>query len=67
MGNEKYTNGTISFIVYDKLVKTVDMNHGALPQKVIVPLNNGLQLKILNPGGTDSFYHDFGFANIIVK
>ncbi len=59
--------GTISFIVDDKLVESVDMNHGDLPKKVTVPLNNGLQLKIVNPGGMGSAYKDFGFGNIIVK
>ncbi len=59
--------GTISFVVDDKSVKTVDMKHGDLPKKVTVPLNYGLQLKIVNPGGMGSAYKDFGFANIIIK
>ena len=56
---------SVSFIVDGKLVEEVSIPAGEMPKTVSIPLNNGLQLKIIrNNGGT---YQYIGLGNIIVK
>jgi len=59
-----YSEYTVSFIVDGKTVKTHTLDAYTLPQKINVPLNNGLQLKICT---SDNFDYGTGFANIILK
>ncbi len=59
-----YSEYTVSFIVDGKTVKTYNLDAYTMPQKITVPLNNGLQLKICT---SDNFDYGTGFANIILK
>lgn len=60
-GNEQ----SVSFIVDGKLVKEVTIGVEEMPQKVSIPLNHGLQLKVIrNDGGT---YQYIGIGNMTVK
>jgi len=56
---------TIYFIVDGKTVKEVTISSEAMPRKISVPLNYGLQLKIVADDVNQDGYT--GIANIIVK
>lgn len=59
---------TIAFIVDEKTVKTVDLTYEDLAKNISVPLNNGLQLKIVIT--SNSGYANvpgIGFGNITVE
>lgn len=59
-------NTTVSFFLDNKLIKEVYVKAEGLPQTVKIPVEHGLQLKILtsnNEGGGA----DIGFGNVTVK
>ena len=58
---------TVSFVVDGKTVKTVELESGCLPKDISVPLNNGLQLKIVTNVITPNSYTYVGIGNMIVK
>ena len=55
----------ISFIVDGKLVKEITVEAEALPKTVSIPVNYGLQLKVINSDEWNS--SKVGFGNITVK
>lgn len=56
---------TISFIVDGKLIKEITVEAEALPKTISIPVNYGLQLKIINNDGWHS--SKVGIGNITVK
>ncbi|MCD8180945.1 MAG: NPCBM/NEW2 domain-containing protein, partial [Firmicutes bacterium] len=65
--NSSDATGTVSFIVDGELIKTVDIDTEMLPQKISIPLNYGLQMKVVATGGSTWHCLGVGLANIIVK
>ena len=59
-----YDEYSVSFIVDGKTVKTYELDGYAMPQRVTIPLNYGLQLKVCTSDNLDC---GTGFANIILK
>ena len=57
---------TVSFIVDGKIIKTIELEKECLPKKVSIPINYGLQLKILATGGSWVHYN-IGIGNMTVK
>ena len=60
----------ICFYVDGKLVKEISVDAEALPKRISIPVNYGLQLKILESVGTGrySWYGAaVGFGNVTVK
>lgn len=57
---------SVTFIVDGHTVKTFILEPESLPQKVTIPLNNGLQLKIVGEANTTSV-KSLGIGNMIVK
>jgi len=57
----------VTFVVDGKTVKTVELESGCLPKKISVPLNNGLQLKIVTNVITPNSYTYIGIGNMTVK
>lgn len=55
----------IYFYVDGKLVKEVSIGSEDMPKTVSIPVNYGLQLKVLK--GEDAYWADAGFGNITVK
>ena len=65
-GFAQNSKGKISFIVDGKTVKTVDIIPGELPEKIIVPLDYGLQMKIV--ATSDAFWEPtICMGNVIVE
>jgi hypothetical protein len=61
-------NKTISFYVDGKLVKEYEVEYSELPQRVTVPLNYGLQLKIERSGGSSGTGKATpGLGNVTIK
>lgn len=60
-GHGGNADATVSFVVDGRTIKEVDVSKDGLPQKINVPLNNGLQLVITYDGGY------VGFGNITVS
>ena len=62
---------TVSFVIDGKTVKTVELEPECMPKTISVPLNYGLQMKILVDNGLigygNSFSAKVGIANMIVK
>ena len=59
----------VTFVVDGKAVKEITINGTDMPQEITVPLNYGLQLKILYNGAwamTGTSY-DVGLANIVLS
>ncbi|MBQ8836007.1 MAG: hypothetical protein IJ002_00700 [Clostridia bacterium] len=61
--NQMYDT-TVCFYVDGKLVKEIDIEADGLPKTVSIPVNYGLQLKILVP---ETNYTVIGFGNITVE
>ena len=59
-------NKTITFVVDGKTVKTVELEAECMPKEISVPLNDGLQLKIVTSGEYTGRC-PVGIANMIVK
>lgn len=59
-----YDEYSVSFIVDGKTVKTYELDGYAMPQRVTIPLNYGLQLKVCTSDNLDC---GTGFANITLK
>lgn len=58
----------IHFFIDRKLVKTITLIGGELPKKVSLPVNYGLQLKIVAENASNGGnYSDIGFGNITVE
>jgi len=57
----------VNFIVDGKTVKTVELESGCLPKNISVPLNKGLQLKIVTNVITTNSYTHVGIGNMLVK
>lgn len=57
---------SVTFIVDGHTVKTFILESESLPQKITIPLNNGLQLKMVGDANTTSV-KSLGIGNIIVK
>jgi len=64
--NSPMKDSVLTFIVDGKVVKEIDIDAESLPQTVSIPLNHGLQLKIVGETA-DHGVADIGLANIIVK
>ncbi|MBR3933059.1 MAG: hypothetical protein IKJ68_04000 [Clostridia bacterium] len=58
---------TVSFIVDGKTVKTVELEAECMPKTVSVPLNYGLQLKIVINNDVHNNLNAVGIANMILK
>ena len=54
---------TVSFLVDGKLVKEVTVGFEELPKTISIPVQYGLQLKIV----TSEYRPDTGFANVTVR
>ena len=64
--NTGMTAFSVQFYVDNVLVKEFTIQPEAMPQKVTVPLNNGLQLKVFTPDSVDG--HPYvGLGNITIK
>lgn len=59
----------ILFFLDGKLIKTVSVKGGKLPKQVSIPVNYGLQLKIMAENASDNDWNnsDIGFGNITVQ
>ncbi|MBP3360999.1 MAG: hypothetical protein J6N52_09115 [Clostridia bacterium] len=68
IGHIEYDNleKSVTFIVDGHTVKTFVLEPESLPQKINIPLNNGLQLKIVGDANATSV-SSLGIGNIIVK
>ncbi len=68
IGHVSYDNRekNVTFVVDGNTVKTFILEADALPQKITVPLNNALQLKIIADADVTSVA-SLGIGNIIVK
>ncbi len=60
------TDKTITFVVDGKTVKTVNLEAQCMPKNISVPLNNGLQMKIVVKGPS-GYNGTAGIGNMIVK
>ena len=66
LDGSKMIDMTVSFFLDQKLIKTVDVSSEAMPQTISIPVEHGLQLKILvtnNQGGGSGL----GFGNVTIK
>ena len=59
------SNGKITFIVDGKTIGEFDVNAHEIPKKISIPLNNGLQLKIVATS-EDFWEPTIGMGNVIV-
>lgn len=65
-GKNAKSDGTITFIVDGRVVEEIDVYAEELPKTMSIPLNHGLQLKIV--GSTEAFWQpEIGLANITVR
>lgn len=65
-GYSSQSDATLTFIVDGRVVEEIDIDAGRLPQMVSIPLNHGLQLKIVCT--TDAFWEPHvGLANITIR
>ena len=67
--NYNTTEKNLSFIVDGKTVKTVCLEAECMPKNISVPLNYGLQMKIVvaTAKPTDNYKAEIGIGNMIVK
>lgn len=64
VANNKFAK-SVSYIVDGKTVKTIELDAECMPKSVSVPLNYGLQMKIISSGNGNQT--EVGIGNIIVK
>lgn len=58
----------ILFFLDGKLIKTIAVKGGELPKQISIPVNYGLQLKIMAENASENWNgSDIGFGNITVK
>ena len=62
--NNQYNEKTVSFIVDGKVVQEVTLEPECLPKKVSIPVQYGLQLKIV---GNNRNYGSVGIGNMTVR